>query len=1469
MLCEPALQTQINNNNNNPWTKKTKKYRSGAPSSTLASHQKTSAKQFIGANYVAPKISLKTSGSSEATSITPEKGNDVEMDEATDDGAAAKGKAAGGKSFTKGAAAVAVSRGSEAGADNHSSSEEEEEFNDGEEESKDVAMEDASNDRADKLADASEMKKSGAKDGDSKKKSSNGEGNNGKSDKKSGSDNNRNDAAKKPSSDDATKKEASPAKEETTEEIAANYPLLVGNLSYSSRESIRRHILRGNWSYGNSALTPPQRFELIRIIPPEETLEDLPKDGVFDGSFNVQETVTKKKGKVKTRNRAIVESGVKLTFKEKGKGGEFSVNGKGANEYGIFELFGSATKNREEDGDDPTYKVSVHKKYVGAPPAPAASAAKKSGEGKKDKKRKHADTASGDDDTDLPPPTELPAVGVTLRGKLSRNTSDELSLDNTAVHKITGLWSMKGLSGILEEPDVCEKFEYEHKTTGDSTVFPLSGRYTGSFYVNETGERTKILERDVTLKFKRNLAGYHNVEGKGSNIYGKYSITGTLEKDGMITLFRHFAPIKVKASKKGGGVKIAAPGSNGSSSKLPSKPKAELAAVAPPSALLTFDDVNSPEGDGPVQPLEPPSQFTATMRGILKIENDGTHTCSGTWAMSHEHFQSGLTSKYHFGIVADNAADDATAMLDRMEEDGTDEKDDRRLKNMASDGVSPVTPSNSTFPIDSTQYKGSFKLRKGATRTQTIVDNQIVLKYVKNSGGSYNVYGKGSNEMGTFDLVGTLILQGKSNGLMQLYRMYPTALEPVQQASKKGSSKVFQGGLTEKATPANSAPAPAMKPPERFIPSMSGLQRRESSRMSRLPSRLEEDDPQAQMDRLMERCRQILKELNVSDVQKIFAVPVDPITLGIPTYFDVIAEPMDLGTIQTRLDNDEIDTPDEFARLVRLTLNNAITFNTQPDNIVHICARNLSALFNKKFGTIDKSWSAAQKNRKLTKAERLEVKRKEKDAAKEVKKKAKEEKERKRKAEVEASNESKRMKLENVLAANRSTMAAIARAAPEDSNAEMTREEYNLLVQAIKQVQDQIVGLHKLVKKQSSKPSHSAPTVLFAASAAVDHSKETHSDSEMLSSHSTKPPKKKKPKKEQPPPDDEEEEYMPSSPKAAPASPMVEDLQPLSFEEQEALSDSINLLPERLLPGAMQIIREADFVNDDDDEIDLDIDQLDTKTQRKLQQFVMENVKQKKPKKIPKKRQPKNQKKEKAAAAPAASPEAPPSPPPPQLEEGEEEEESKPKARAPGGNGGKSLFSNFGEDDSDDDDNDDDDEDLGDFQTDWLGNQQSTTKDAPEEKDAAADEKAASDKGESDKDGDGSDSEPDLWGAAQEEAKAAKAREADRLKREEKILQEAERNKQKRLEEAAKKGDEIIAKRKEQEAAEARRLEEEERKAEEAREKAREAAQKEVEEEAPTIDIGDEQRKIMEEFEQGWNDNYSAGGASPASDFGF
>ena len=126
--------------------------------------------------------------------------------------------------------------------------------------------------------------------------------------------------------------------------------------------------------------------------------------------------------------------------------------------------------------------------------------------------------------------------------------------------------------------------------------------------------------------------------------------------------------------------------------------------------------------------------------------------------------------------------------------------------------------------------------------------------------------------------------------------------------------------------------------------------------------------------------------------------------------------------------------------------------------------------------------------------------------------------------------------------------------------------------------------------KKNKKPTKASTTLVDAPMYLED---ETHADDPYDSDYGygeSAKPKKKKTKKET---------------QAQPVQVQVA-AQPLSFEEQEALSDAINELPERLLLGAMQIIREAVVVNDDDEEIDLDIDQLDSRTQRSLQKFVME-----------------------------------------------------------------------------------------------------------------------------------------------------------------------------------------------------------------------------------------------------------------------
>lgn len=123
-----------------------------------------------------------------------------------------------------------------------------------------------------------------------------------------------------------------------------------------------------------------------------------------------------------------------------------------------------------------------------------------------------------------PPPIKFSFNGIFLRGTL-----------DSATHRIMGIWSKNGLSTILNEPNKCEIVKLEHKTTGDYTMFPLSGSYTGflNFNVDEM-----IMFEDFVINFMKNSKGYHNVKGRlTNNEFGKCSFNGTLMKDGTITLF--------------------------------------------------------------------------------------------------------------------------------------------------------------------------------------------------------------------------------------------------------------------------------------------------------------------------------------------------------------------------------------------------------------------------------------------------------------------------------------------------------------------------------------------------------------------------------------------------------------------------------------------------------------------------------------------------------------------------------------------------------------------------------------------------------------------------------------------------------------------------------------------------------------------------------------------------------------------
>merc|ERR1711959_324902 len=82
-----------------------------------------------------------------------------------------------------------------------------------------------------------------------------------------------------------------------------------------------------------------------------------------------------------------------------------------------------------------------------------------------------------------------------------------------------------------------------------------------------------------------------------------------------------------------------------------------------------------------------------------------------------------------------------------------------------------------------------------------------------------------------------------------------------------------------------------------------------------------------------------------------FNVPVDYIKLGIPDYPRIITNPMDFGTIETKLTSGAYEQVDEWIDDVRLVFGNAKTFNPS-DHIVHKMANMVESNFDKKLGQL-------------------------------------------------------------------------------------------------------------------------------------------------------------------------------------------------------------------------------------------------------------------------------------------------------------------------------------------------------------------------------------------------------------------------------------------------------------------------------------------------------------------------------------
>lgn len=92
--------------------------------------------------------------------------------------------------------------------------------------------------------------------------------------------------------------------------------------------------------------------------------------------------------------------------------------------------------------------------------------------------------------------------------------------------------------------------------------------------------------------------------------------------------------------------------------------------------------------------------------------------------------------------------------------------------------------------------------------------------------------------------------------------------------------------------------------------------------------------------------RELMKKTN-THLNWPFMIPVDPVALNLPDYFDVVKEPMDLGTIRKKLDTGAYARPENFEADVHLVFSNCYAYNP-PDSDVTRMARELEAIFDQK-----------------------------------------------------------------------------------------------------------------------------------------------------------------------------------------------------------------------------------------------------------------------------------------------------------------------------------------------------------------------------------------------------------------------------------------------------------------------------------------------------------------------------------------
>ncbi|XP_071691912.1 transcription factor GTE3, chloroplastic-like [Rutidosis leptorrhynchoides] len=131
-----------------------------------------------------------------------------------------------------------------------------------------------------------------------------------------------------------------------------------------------------------------------------------------------------------------------------------------------------------------------------------------------------------------------------------------------------------------------------------------------------------------------------------------------------------------------------------------------------------------------------------------------------------------------------------------------------------------------------------------------------------------------------------------------------------------------------------------------------GLSKKLKLELDQVRGLVQKLEDKKRMVKAFRSCNALLQRLMKHKNGWIFNEPVDAAKFGVNDYHEVIKQPMDLGTIKSRLAQNFYKLPREFAEDVRLTFCNALKYNREGHE-VHTMAKQLLNIFEEKWKVIE------------------------------------------------------------------------------------------------------------------------------------------------------------------------------------------------------------------------------------------------------------------------------------------------------------------------------------------------------------------------------------------------------------------------------------------------------------------------------------------------------------------------------------